>query len=342
MSLKRFSRTAVAVVAAAPLLMASTAALASAPGQQKPGNYSFAVIGDVPYGQAQIDAFPGWVDQINADRDVSMTIHVGDIKNGSSACTNEYFANIRTQFDRFEQPLIYVPGDNEWTDCHRLNNGAYNPYERLDMLRTTFFPKPGQTLGEHSTKVASQVKLGFPENVQLRRQGVSMAVVHVVGSNNGLAPWTGATTANAQQVTEEKARMDASIALIKDTFAQAAQRNDRAVAIYLQADMFDPTYTPKPSDISAFTPLVQTLIDESNAFQGQVYLFDGDSHVYNVDQPLQAGSVWLSRYGVSGSTSNLTRITVDGSSNNHDWLKVTVNRPGAESVLSWEQVPYTS
>lgn len=92
---------------------------------------------------------------------------------------------------------------------------------------------------------------------------------------------------------------------------------------------------------SAFAPLVQTLIDESNAFDGQTYLFDGDSHVYNVDQPLAAGSRWLSFYGVEGS-SDLTRVTVDGSDNNHDWLEVTINRPRAEDVLSWRQVPYTS
>jgi len=60
-----------------------------------------------------------------------------------------------------------------------------------------------------------------------------------------------------------------------------------------------------------------------------VYLFDGDSHIYNSDQPLAAGSPWLITYGVQGAAENLQRVTVDGSSNNKDWLKGTVNRPGA-------------
>jgi hypothetical protein len=30
----------------------------------------------------------------------------------------------------------------------------------------------------------------------------------------------------------------------------------------------------------------------------------------------------------------------NGSSNNLDWLKVTINRPSADHVLSWERVPY--
>jgi hypothetical protein len=48
----------------------------------------------------------------------------------------------------------------------------------------------------------------------------------------------------------------------------------------------------------------------------------------------------LSFYGVTGSTDRLQRITVDGSSNNKDWLKVTINSPGAPETLQWERVPY--
>jgi hypothetical protein len=118
------------------------------------------------------------------------------------------------------------------------------------------------------------------------------------------------------------------------------QRHDRAVVVLQQADMFDPTYTPTPNDISAFAPLVQALVDETNAFDGNVYLFNGDSHIYNTDRPLAPGSIWLERYSVTGSAGGLQRITVDGSSNNKDWLKVTVNRPGADGALSWARIPY--
>jgi hypothetical protein len=100
------------------------------------------VIGDIPYGDAQIAQLPGRIDQINADRQVQLVDHLGDIKSGSSLCTDEYFAMIRTQFDRFTDPLVYTPGDNEWTDCHRPNNGSYNPLERLAKVRQVFFPNP--------------------------------------------------------------------------------------------------------------------------------------------------------------------------------------------------------
>ena len=264
-----------AALVAALIASPATAYGADAPGQDKPGHYGFAVIGDVPYGAAQLAAFPAMVDRINAEPGIDLAFHVGDIKNGSSPCTDEYNAIIKAQFDRFDTPL-------------------------------------------------------------------AMATLHIVGSNNGLAPWTGLTTPQPGQLADEQARTDAAIALVEETFDGARQRNDRAVVLFQQADMFDPTIAPKPSNTSAFTRLVQTIVDESSTFDGEVYLIDGDSHRYHVDQPVAAGSPWLDYYGIVSAADNLTRITVDGEQQNVDFLKVTVNRPGAERVLSWERIPYDS
>ena len=316
-------------------------------GPQKARNsVSISVIGDVPYGAAQIAAFPGWIDDINAAK-TRFSVHVGDIKNGSTRCDDSYFAMIKAQFDRFRTPLVYTPGDNEWTDCHRPNNGAYDPLERLAAIRKVFFATPNVTNGK-PTPIASQAAAGFPENVTWRigpaRRGVSMAAVHVVGSNDSLLPWTGKSGPTAEQEAEQKARMANALTVVRSTFAAARDRRDKAVAIYLQADMFDPTYEPEPGTNRAFVPFIQALIDESTRFQrggGEVYLIDGDSHVFNVDHPLAAGSRWLEFYGVTGS-SDLTRITVDGSDNNTNWLRVNVDPGAREGVLSWRQVPYSS
>jgi len=59
-------------------------------------------------------------------------------------------------FDTFEDPFVLTPGDNDWTDCHRLNNGAYNPLERLDAVRDIFFPVPGQVTGGRPMHVLTQ------------------------------------------------------------------------------------------------------------------------------------------------------------------------------------------
>lgn len=347
MSLRRVLAASIATLAAAASIVATgtqpAGAAGSNPGQDKQKPFSFAVIGDVPYGPDQLAAFPGWIDQINSAQP-RMTFHVGDIKSGSSLCEDSYYRLIRADFDRFKGPLIYTPGDNDWTDCHRVNNGAYNPLERLAFDRSVFFDHPGQSLGQRTIPVQSEAARGFPENVRLRRENVDFAMVHIVGSNDDLQPWTGIgnTVATPEQTAEEKARMINAIKVIRDAFDAARRSRDRAVVVMTQADMFDPTYTPAPTDISAFQPLVQTLVDQASTFRGEVYLVNGDSHVFNSDQPLATGSPWLATYGITGAANNLHRVTVDGSANNTDWLKVTITRGGTTPALAFERVPYTS
>ncbi len=73
---------------------------------------------------------------------VDFTIFAGDTKSGSSECTDQAIGDdVIDIFNRLNAPTLYALGDNEWTDCHRANNGAYDPLERLDFLRATFFNK---------------------------------------------------------------------------------------------------------------------------------------------------------------------------------------------------------
>lgn len=307
------------------------------------GRPSFAVIGDVPYGDAEIQAFPSYVQDLNSHKELSFVGHVGDIKNGSSQCTDQYFDAIRKNFDSIDLPLVYTPGDNEWTDCHRPNNGAYNPLERLAKVRDTFFPQPGTTLGQ-PMKVKSQARQGYPENVNFQKHDIAFTAVNIPGSDNSMLPWSGLgkTAPTAEQASEVRERTAADIRELKDTFGKAREDGSRAVVVMTQADMFDPTVAnPSQADFGAYKPLVQTLVEESNAFGGPVYLINGDSHVYNQDHPLAAGSSWLPFYGQGVAATNLTRVTVDGSSNAQDWLKVSSNPPGTPDVLSFERIAYT-
>ncbi len=94
---------------------------------------TFAVYGDSPYGttptdHAEFDASPAFIDTINSDPQVRLVIHVGDIHSGKQYCTQAYDQSIYHLWTSFKNPLVYTPGDNEWTDCNKAGEGggSYN------------------------------------------------------------------------------------------------------------------------------------------------------------------------------------------------------------------------
>ncbi|MGI8686035.1 MAG: metallophosphoesterase [Acidimicrobiales bacterium] len=277
-----------------------------------------AVIGDVPYGTAQEATFGDLIGAVNDDPKVRAVIHVGDIKSGSTTCTDERFAAVEAAFKTFEDPLVYTPGDNEWTDCHRANNGAYNPLERLAAVRARFFAEPGTTLGRRSRRVDSQSALA--ENVRWVESRVAFATVHVIGSDNGLAPWTGLglTAPTPAQGAEVAARVAAGVDWIDETFDEAEEGGLDGVVLGMQAD----TWAPAPS--GAQQAIVERIAARSAAFDGQVLILQGDSHVFTADHPL--------------ALDNVTRIVVHGEMLPFEYLRLTIDHRQPE-LFSWERVP---
>ena len=322
--------TALAVLSTAPVARADTNRSGH---RARPVTY--AVIGDTPYGQPQVDNFPNDVAEINADPDVRLVVHLGDIKNGSSLCDTTYYQQIRADFDQFQDPLVYTPGDNEWTDCHRANNGGYLPIERLGTLRQVFFDRPGWSLGQDPRRLRAQHR-PHVENARWWQPPVQFATVHVVGSNNDWLPWFGAPTQSPEQVAEYTARNAADLAWLAETFKSARQRHARAVVLAIQADLWDPAFSgpnDDPSQYDHFTDLIQALARHVRAFGGPVLLLNGDSHEFTDDHPLaDPARPWQkSMYGITRDVPNLRRITVNGSTTPcHEWLKLSMDRHVAD------------
>ena len=113
------------ILAATVLATAASAVQARPPKEKGPKDVlSIAVFGDSPYGTsnadtAQFDATPAFIQTINDDPDVSLVLHVGDIHSGKQICTLAYDQSIYNMWTAFQSPLVYTPGDNEWTDCHK-------------------------------------------------------------------------------------------------------------------------------------------------------------------------------------------------------------------------------
>jgi hypothetical protein len=318
------------IVVVAAVIAALTATFGAGAGNGTPINPSSAnpltvsIIGDLPYTSAQLQAFPSWVDEINADPKVDSVVHLGDIKSGSTRCDDSYYATILALFGFFKDPLVYTPGDNEWTDCHRVNNGQYDPLERLDGLREVFFPEPGVTLGGRKQQVLAQD--GYPENVLWMRSKAVFATLHVVGSNNSLLPWVGLghSAPTTEQLAEANARIAATMGWVDEAFDTASENEARGVVLMMQAD----TFFGANESAAGFVEIVERVEDRAAAFARPVLLLQGDTHEYVEDTPLD-------------EAPNLTRVVVKGSADTpgDEWLKLTVD-PRASAFFSWQRIPF--
>jgi hypothetical protein len=152
-------------------------------------------------------------------------------------------------FAQFKDPLVYTPGDNEWTDCHKAKEGSSgDPLNELASVRRLFFPEPGLTLSGHKKRVLTQAESydshfpadsQFVENVIWEDARVIFVTINLPGSNNDTVPWTGEFSNQAVQAKEVAERTAADIRWLERAFAQARAEDARAVLIGLQADMWD-------------------------------------------------------------------------------------------------------
>jgi hypothetical protein len=282
---------------AAALLAAVSLCAVAQPIPPMPARGSFALIGDVPYGAATEPQFDRVIDAINATTRVRFVLHTGDIKAGSERCDDDLLQRRFDQYQRFAKPFVFTPGDNEWTDCHRTNNGSYLPTERLDKVRSLFFPQPGVTTGGQPARVATQASVpGFGvyvENTMWHFGGATMGTIHVVGSNNGYAPWSqidptdSYDTPRADRVSEVDARIAAAVAWIDTIFDRATLDRSAGVLVAMQAN---PNFELPAADRErmGFNAVLERIATRAVAFGKPVVVAHGDSHYYRVDKPLLA------------------------------------------------------
>jgi len=311
--------------------------------------YTLAVIGDIPYGAQKLEDFPKLIALMNADPKVDVAVHLGDIKAGSSSpCTDEYFTTIRGLFDTFQDPLVYTPGDNEWTDCHvaSKNNGLYTPTERLAAVRALFFPVPGQTLGGRKKQLLTQAddpgNSAFVENTMFMESRVVFAALNITGSNNDLASWGSPLPADAAsfptQAEEVASRAQANTAWLNKAFALANTEDAAGVVLFMQADMWDPT-----AKLDGFDALVTQIGTLAAAFGKPVLILEGDSHRFKVDNPFSASPENALAHALHPSTpvaENVTRMVVEGSDGRTEYVRLTIDpKPTTGSIFSWDRVP---
>lgn len=356
-------------VTAAVALSAGVAATASA-GNGSPfdtdsdGPVTFAVYGDAPYGTTPTDtsefaATPAFIKSVNDDPKVRLVMHVGDIHSGSQYCTESYDRAVLGLWDAFKDPLVYTPGDNEWSDCHKVKEGGGlynastgqidyvkdasgacvdyacgNPTANLDLVRSIFFAQPGVTLGGRKKAVLSQASAFDPahpsdakyvENVMWEQNQTVFVTVNIPGgSNNDADKWYGTPTASAAQTQEAAERTAADLRWIDAAFARAQADGAKAVLIQTQADMWD-VDGKDPAHLQNYKPIVTSIASHTTAFGKPVLLLNGDSHVYKSDNPMSTANPLDAIYSPALNVPNFHRVVVHGSTFPLEWLKLTID-----------------
>jgi hypothetical protein len=218
-------------------------------------------------------------------------------------------------FQASKTPLVFVPGDNEWTDCHRKSNGAFDPLERLNKLRELFFAG-GKSLGRDPMPLMRQSSdpafARYRENVRWEAGGALFVGLNMPGSNNNFH----GTTKNGGPVPEFVERSAANRAWLAQAFAHARAKKLAGVLIVIQANPgFEAFSAGKVR--RGYADFLSQLQAESTSFGRPVVLVHGDTHWHRIDQPLLDAS-GQSRVG------NFTRVETFG----HPfmgWVKGTVD-----------------
>jgi hypothetical protein len=270
--------------------------------------FEFVAFGDMPYcNRISAEACAGEVARvqalmtaINAARP-AFSIFVGDSKGGAEPCTDAVvFDRTLEWMGRLEAPLVYTPGDNEWTDCWQDRAGRFDPITLLRGIRARFFAGP-HSLGRTPMPLTRQADISpphalFVENARWEREGVLFLTAHVPGSDNNRPPERGPQPPGAAE--EWPVRNAANLAWIEEGFALAAREDRRAVVVALQAELWYRERCGRGTE-AGHVDTRRVLVEGARRFGRPVLLLHGDSHFFLDDRPVAAAP-------------NLRRVMVPG------------------------------
>jgi hypothetical protein len=286
-------------------VLAAWALLANPAAAQTATAFTFAAFGDTPYNRDEEARFPGLIAEMNREG-LAFVVHTGDFKSALATCSDELFLERRQWFELSHHAFVFVPGDNEWTDCARPLGGRYDPLERLRKLRELFF-STGASLGQRPIRLVRQSEASrrthdYPEHARWEHRGVLFLTLNAPGP------------ANNARMPEEHSRRSAAIReWMVQSFALARERRLRATVLLMHANPWGQSGEPR----RGFAELLETLATETRRYAGEVLLVHGDTHRHRVDQPLRDP-------GTGATAANFTRVEVFGSPD-MNWVRVRVS-----------------
>jgi hypothetical protein len=248
--------------------------------------YTIALFGDMPYNTLGRAQYPALLADINASR-VAFSIFDGDLKaGGDGPCSDSLSTTAIAHFNTLERPLVWLPGDNDWTDCWGRYGATaapfFDPLERLSRERAQF-AATDQGLGESTLTLTRQTTDGYPENVRWKFGPVVYIGLNVQGSNDNF-PYSGVDGETrdpaeiARQRAEEVARKAANLSWLRSGFEHAKRVHAKGVMVIWQADpnFNNEQHLADTRSWDAFPDYVDALRTQTLTFPGEVVLVHGD------------------------------------------------------------------
>jgi hypothetical protein len=146
---------------------------------------------------------------------VAFSVFDGDLKaGGDGPCSDSLYTTAIANFNTLERPLVWLPGDNDWTDCWGRYGPSTLPFsdslERLAFEREQF-TATDQSLGQKTLTLMRESSEGgayaaYSENVRWRLGPVVYIGLNVQGSNDNY-PYAGVDgeTRSAADINRQRA-----------------------------------------------------------------------------------------------------------------------------------------
>ena len=239
--------------------------------------------------------------------------------------------------------FFYTTTIDEWTDCHRLSNGNYDPLERLDYIRHRFYDGERTMFGSKyaGSLHTSIYSKAYPEMQLWTYNNVMYVAIHVTGTNNAFYDGVDATCSTYHDIidpgcehanAEFRERNHVGIDFLQHAFEIAHDYDMAGVMVAIQANFFrcegDCIDSSTPVRIlTGMQDFWHALVEEANDFEKPVVLFHGDRHFYSVYP------------NPSGLADNLVAVQCPGSGD-IGWVLCEVD-PTSDHVFSFTHIDHT-
>jgi hypothetical protein len=295
----------------------------SAPAAAQAPHYGFAVIANVVRSPGDEPAALRLIDAIGRDPQTSLVVYDGNLKGAGETCADALYDQRRAVLATSRPALVFVPGEHDWAGCGANGSGTWDPVERLDLLRQTFFSDP-TTLGQNPLPVTRESEVSrfrpYRENMRWQLGDTVFVTLNVPDGNNHYL-YAGGRNGEFED------RVIANGFWLEHAAEFAKRRNARAMIVFIEGDPI-PEHEERPDRFAwlrfghrsrdGYLEFRHSLMKVAETFRGPVVLIHPThtklAHGFAIDQPLH------NEKGVK--IANVTRIEFDLRDPLTQWLQI--------------------